>query len=46
MAQLGNKQNYILNREWGKHVGKKFKRWTAKMRRKISKKVTHEDLVK
>lgn len=37
MAQLGNKQNCYLNGEWGKHVKKFTKRYTARARRQIGK---------
>ena len=38
MAQIGNKQNSILNGEWAFHVRRKWKRLTSKKRRLASKK--------
>lgn len=39
MAKIGSKQNASLNGEWGKHVNKRQKKRTAKIRRAIDKKI-------
>jgi len=39
MAQIGNKQNSILNGEWGKHVRWWYKRYTAGRRRDNDKEI-------
>ena len=37
MHNKGNKQNAILNGEWGKHVKKDEKRLTSKKRRRVGR---------
>jgi hypothetical protein len=44
MAQIGNKLNSKLNREWAKHVRKWFKRITSHKRRKQGKKIVNKQL--
>ena len=45
MAQVGNKQNSILNGEWAKHVRWWYKRHTAGRRREKDKQII-KDAVK
>jgi hypothetical protein len=40
----GNKQNAFLNGEWAMHMKKFGKRFTAKIRRTVNKKVITEEL--
>jgi hypothetical protein len=42
MAQVGNKQNSILNGEWAKHVRGWYKRYTSGRRRDQDKQVIKE----
>lgn len=42
MTQVGNKQNSILNGEWGKHVRWWYKRHTAGRRREEGKQIIRE----
>jgi len=43
--RVGNKQNSYLNGEWGGHVRKDEKRATSRIRRVVSKEITHKELV-
>ncbi|HEY8781041.1 MAG TPA: hypothetical protein VIM16_05470 [Mucilaginibacter sp.] len=42
MAQVGNKQNSILNGEWAKHVRRWYKRHTSGRRREEDKQIIKE----
>jgi hypothetical protein len=42
MAQVGSKQNSILNGEWAKHVRNWYKRYTAGRRRTNDKQIIKE----
>lgn len=39
MKQIGNAQNSKLNGEWAKHVRRKWKKQTSKIRRNHDKKI-------
>jgi len=45
MAKLrvGHKENSFLNGEWAGHVRKFGKKWTAKIRRNVDKKVIKKE---
>ena len=42
--RVGNKINTVLNGEWVKHARPSLKKWTAKLRRCLSKKVIRDEL--
>lgn len=42
--KVGNKQNSVLNGEWGHHVNKFEKTFTNKVRRDKDKQVINEEL--
>jgi hypothetical protein len=42
MAQVGNKQNSILNGEWAMHVRGWYKRYTSGKRREKDKQIIKE----
>ena len=44
MAQIGNKQNSLLNGEWSKHVRRKEKKYTSGIRRIIDKLIIRNEL--
>jgi hypothetical protein len=44
MAQVGNKQNSIINGEWAKHVRWWYKRYTAGRRREKDKQIIKEEV--
>jgi hypothetical protein len=44
--RVGNKQNSFLNGEWAGHVRAWGKRFTAKMRRNVDKRVIKKELDK
>jgi hypothetical protein len=44
MAQIGNKQNAGLNREWAAHVRKRLKRYTAGKRRARDKQLMEGEI--
>lgn len=44
MAQIGNKQNSILNGEWAKHVRGKWKKITSSIRRSKQKQIILNEL--
>lgn len=39
----GNKQNALLNKEWGHHIRKKGKQNTATIRRNVDKSIIKKD---
>jgi len=40
--RVGNKENAILNREWGGHVKSWCKKYTAKTRRNLNQRIIRE----
>lgn len=42
--KLGNKQNSLLNKEWGKHMRKWGKFFTNKIRRNKDKKIIKDQI--
>jgi len=41
--RVGHKENSFLNGEWAGHVRKWGKKWTAKIRRNVDKKVIKKE---
>jgi len=41
--RVGHKENSFLNGEWAGHVRKFGKKWTAKIRRNVDKKVIKKE---
>jgi len=41
--RVGHKENSFLNGEWAGHVRKFGKKWTAKIRRNVDKKVIRKE---
>ena len=41
--RVGHKENSFLNGEWAGHVRKFGKKWTAKIRRNVDKKVIKQE---
>jgi len=41
--RVGHKENSYLNGEWAGHVRKWGKKWTAKIRRNVDKKVIRKE---
>jgi hypothetical protein len=41
--RVGHKENSFLNGEWAGHVRKFGKKWTAKIRRNVDKKIIKEE---
>ncbi len=42
--RVGHKENSFLNGEWAGHVRKWGKKWTAKIRRNVDKKVIKKEI--
>ena len=42
--RVGHKENSYLNGEWAGHVRKFGKKWTAKIRRNVDKKVIKKEI--